>query len=86
MSEMVEVADRGRTHWVGCWATHGHHECAQSRIAELEAGLRTLTRMAEQYMKYHADKFYPDGYEPTGLWPCIREAAALLAGGKEPKP
>ena len=38
------MAIDGRTHYEGCWAERGHHDCAERRIAALEA---QLTRIKE---------------------------------------
>jgi hypothetical protein len=34
------MAIDGRTHYEGCWAERGHHDCANLRIAALEAQLK----------------------------------------------
>jgi hypothetical protein len=36
------MAIDGRTHYEGCWAERGHHDCANLRIAALEAQLKAL--------------------------------------------
>jgi hypothetical protein len=36
------MAIDGRTHYEGCWAERGHHDCAERRIAALEAQLKAL--------------------------------------------
>ena len=30
----------GRTHWLGCYAEPGHHECALARVTDLEVLLK----------------------------------------------
>ena len=51
-------ATDGRTHSRGCWRTIGHHDCAQRRIIELEAGNKALLDALERvfpFMKEAAD-------------------------------
>jgi len=43
MSDTPYPEDKGKTHYDGCWKERGHHNCAVSRIAELERQLETIS-------------------------------------------
>jgi hypothetical protein len=51
---MWKMAIDGRTHYEGCWAERGHHDCAERRIAALEA---QLTRIKEWCNAYPLEQF-----------------------------
>lgn len=38
-----------KSHWEGCWATRGHHDCAIGRVDRLERELAECKRDAERY-------------------------------------
>jgi hypothetical protein len=55
-------------------------DAVRGRSPQLREELRQLTEAAVAYMNYHSGKFYPHGgVMPTGLWPRIESARALLA-------
>lgn len=42
----------GQTHWEGCWAERGHHECAQQKIRDLLAEKRLNKQRARNALRF----------------------------------
>ena len=86
------VVDKGERVFVECLDEHADWICETeggrrganavliSEAPALYGELESLARWAELYMKYHGEKFYADSAtQPTGLWPAICSARAVLA-------
>ncbi len=44
---------RESSHWEGCWATRGHHECAITHVDRLERELAECKRDAKHWQALH---------------------------------